>query len=62
LDLQALDYAEKENYGVVICQTTKDKSFFDMIKGLEEVKVLKKLKDRPILFLNPRDDLFVLCE
>jgi hypothetical protein len=33
-----------------------------MIKGLEEVKVLKKLKDKPILFLNPRDDLFVLCE
>lgn len=62
LDLQALDYADKENYGVIICQTTKNKSFFDMIKGLEEVKVLKKLKDKPILFLNPRDDLFVLCE
>ena len=62
LDLQALDYADKENYGVIICQTTKNKSFFDMIKGLEEEKVLKNLKDKPILFLNPRDDLFVLCE
>lgn len=62
LDLQALDYADKENYGVIICQTTKDKSLFDMIKGLEEEKVLKNLKDKPILFLNPRDDLFVLCE
>lgn len=62
LDLQALDYADKENYGVIICQTTKDKSLFDRIKGLEEEKVLKKLKDKPILFLNPRDDLFVLCE
>mgnify|MGYP003562279560 FL=1 len=62
LDLQALDYAYKENYGVIICQTTKDKSLFDRIKGLEEEKVLKNLKDKPILFLNPRDDLFVLCE
>lgn len=62
LDLQALEYADKENYGVIICQTTKDKSLFDLLKGLEEVKVLKSLKDRPILFLNPRDDLFVLCE
>lgn len=62
LDLQALDYADKENYGVIICQTTKDKSLFDRIKGLEEEKVLKNLKDKPILFLNPRDDLFVLCE
>jgi hypothetical protein len=62
LDLQALDYADKENYGVIICQTTKDKSLFDRIKGLEEEKVLENLKDKPILFLNPRDDLFVLCE
>ncbi len=62
LDLQALDYADKEKYGVIICQTTKDKSLFDRIKGLEEEKVLKNLKDKPILFLNPRDDLFVLCE
>ena len=62
LDLQALNYADKENYGVIICQTTKDKSFFDKIKGLEEVKVLKELNDKAILFLNPRDDLFVLCE
>lgn len=62
LDLQALNYADKKNYGVIICQTTKDKSFFDKIKGLEEVKVLKELNDKAILFLNPRDDLFVLCE
>ena len=62
LDVQALRYAESNDYGVVICQTTKDKSFFDKLKGLEEVKTLKELKDIPILFLNPRDDLFVLCE
>lgn len=62
LDVQALRYAESNDYGVVICQTTKDKSFFDRLKGLEEVKILKQLKDIPLLFLNPRDDLFVLCE
>lgn len=62
LDLQALRYAEENNYGVVICQTTKDKSFFDKLKGLEEVKTLKRLNNTPILFLNPREDLFVLCE
>jgi hypothetical protein len=62
LDLQALSYAEANNYGVVICQTTKDKSFFDKIKGLDEVKVLKNLRNRPLLFLNPREDLLVLCE
>ena len=37
LDLQALNYADKENYGVIICQTTKDKSFFDKIKGFHDI-------------------------
>lgn len=62
LDIQALKYAEQNDYGIVICQTTKNKSFFDNIKGLEELKTLKILNDTPILFLNPRNDLLVLCE
>lgn len=62
LDLQALDYAEKENCNLIICQTTKNKTFVDTIAGLNEVRVLKHMKEVPILFLNPREDLFILCE
>ncbi|MEE1093583.1 MAG: hypothetical protein U0L08_01465, partial [Bacteroidales bacterium] len=62
LDLQALEYAEKENCNLIICQTTKNKTFVDMLTGLDEVKVLKQIKNIPILFLNPREDLFILCE
>ncbi len=62
LDLQTLQYAERENCDLIICQTTKNKTFVDSITGLDEVKVLKQINKIPILFLNPREDLFVLCE
>ena len=62
LDLQALKYAEKQNCNLIICQTTKNKTFVDMLTGLDEVKVLKQIDKIPILFLNPREDLFILCE
>lgn len=62
LDIQALEYAEKENCDLIICQTSKNKTFIDSLRGLEEVRVLKRLKNIPILFLNPREDLFILCE
>ena len=62
LDIQALDYAEKESCNLIICQTSKNKTFIDTLRGLEEVRVLKRLGNIPILFLNPREDLFILCE
>ncbi len=62
LDIQASDYAKENNCSLVICQTTKNKSFADRLLGLEEVRVLKNMKKTPVLFLNPRNDLFILCE
>lgn len=62
LDIQASDYAKENNCSLVICQTTKNKSFADRLLGLDEVRVLKNMKKTPVLFLNPRNDLFILCE
>lgn len=62
LDIQASDYAKDNNCSLVICQTTKNKSFADRLLGLDEVRVLKNMKKTPVLFLNPRNDLFILCE
>lgn len=62
LDVQALNYCESSSCDLLICQTTKDKGFLDRLLGLEEEKVLMRIKDTPILFLNPREDLFILCE
>lgn len=62
IDYQAIDYAKEISAGVFICQTTKDRNWTNSIFGLRELKILENSNDIPILFVNPRDDLFILCE
>ena len=62
VDYQAIEYAREISAGLVICQTTKDKDWTNSIFGLKETKILEDNLDIPILFVNPRNDLFILCE
>ncbi|MDR1005959.1 MAG: hypothetical protein LBL74_03755 [Bacteroidales bacterium] len=62
IDVSAVSYAASGNYDLIICQTTKNKSFIDVFSTPSELKTLQQMDETPILFLNPRDDLFVLCE
>lgn len=62
LDVQALDYAVEKNCDLCIFQTTKNKSYIEFFTGLPERKVLRRLDGVPVLYLNQRDDLFVMCE
>ncbi len=61
-DIQAIDFAQKEKKNLCIFQTTANKSFLEFFFGLTEKKVLNKLNTTPVLFLNRRKDLFVMCE
>lgn len=61
-DVQALAFAEKENRSLCIFQTTANKGFLEFFFGLPEKKVLINLDKVPVLFLNRRDDIFVMCE
>lgn len=61
-DIQAIDFAQREKKDVCIFQTTANKSFLEFFFGLTERKVLNKLDTTPVLFLNRRKDIFVMCE
>jgi hypothetical protein len=61
-DVQAMSYAKQNSSSLCIFQTTKNKSIIELFTGLPEKKAMKKLQYSPILFLNPRDDLFIMCE
>lgn len=61
-DIQAMDFAQKEKKDLCIFQTTANKSFLEFFLGLTERKVLNKLNTTPVLFLNRRKDIFVMCE
>ncbi len=62
LDLFAVDYAAKIGADLVIAMTTKNISIFDLFTGLPENKVALNPQKMPVLFLNSRDDLYVLCD
>ena len=62
LDVQALDNAVGKKCDLCIFQTTKNKSYIEFFTGLPERKVLRTLDSVPVLYLNQRDDLFVMCE
>ncbi|MDD2530892.1 MAG: hypothetical protein PHN41_06650 [Bacteroidales bacterium] len=62
VDYQAIDYAKETNAGLIICQTTKNKSWFEEIFNLKERKIINNTQQIPVLFVNPREDLFILCE
>ena len=62
VDVQAIEFAERENKDICIIQTTGNKSIIDFFQGLSEERVLKKMKKVPAIVLNQRDDIFVMCE
>lgn len=61
-DIQALDFAQRERKDLCIFQTTANKSFLEFFFGLTERKIINNIRLVPVLFLNRRDDLFVMCE
>lgn len=62
VDHQAIQFAKEENASLVICQTTKNKDWTNTLFGLNEYKTIQNKENIPILFVNPREDLFILCE
>lgn len=62
LDVQTMYYAQNNDCDICIFQTTKNKSYIEFFSGLPEKKVLQMMQSIPVLFLNQRDDLFVMCE
>lgn len=62
LDLQAVDYAHANAIDLLCCVTTKDKDLLDQLIGPQEERTIANRWQIPILFLNPREDLYVLCD
>lgn len=61
IDEKALQLAPDYEAGLVLIMTTRYKNIFDFIYGVPELKILANDDNLPILCLNRRDDLYVLC-
>ncbi|MGI5974343.1 MAG: hypothetical protein ACOX7E_01160 [Paludibacter sp.] len=61
IDSFALQYACKNNYDLLIISASREYGLDDIVFGPKELHLIKKT-DLPIMLINPRDDLYVLCD
>ena len=61
LDIESIEYAAKIDAGLVVIMTTLDYNIDDVLFGPPESKLIQNKFKIPILCLNQRDDLYVLC-
>lgn len=61
-DVSALDYASASGYGLFIAVTTSERDGVEFFIGVQEDRIIVNRHRIPVLFINPRDDIYVLCD
>lgn len=61
VEREAIQVAEKEHAGLIIVSASRDYGLDDIIFGPKEYHVVKK-SPFPVLLVNPRGDLYALCD
>jgi len=61
VELEAISVSEKEHAGIIIVSASRDYGLDDIIFGPKEFHVVKK-SPIPVLLVNPRGDLYALCD
>jgi len=61
IEREAAQNAENDNCGMVIISASREYGIDDVIFGSKEKRILQKTQI-PILLINPRADLYVLCD
>ena len=61
IDEYALQFAPQVNGTLVLVMTTRFFTVFDLFLGPHELKVIANPQQLPVMCINQRDDLYVLC-
>ncbi len=61
IDDYACDFAPSVKGSLILSMTTKYLSLFDVLLGTKEKKTIQYVNTIPYLYINQRDDLYVLC-
>ncbi|MBP5547637.1 MAG: hypothetical protein J6X58_01945 [Bacteroidales bacterium] len=61
-DINALRFSADNDFGMMIAVTTKEKDGLEFFIGVQENRTIVNSFRIPILFLNQREDLYVLCD
>lgn len=61
IDLFSLEYAEQIGASLTVINMTKYYTIADLIAGPREKKIIGNAQEFPVLCINQRDDLYILC-
>ena len=61
VEVESIQVAEKELAGLIIISASRDYGLDDILFGPKEYHVVKK-SNVPVLLVNPRGDLYALCD
>jgi len=61
VEAESITVAEKEQGGIIIVSASRDYGLDDILFGPKEYQVVKK-SSVPVLLVNPRGDLYALCD
>ena len=61
VESEAIQLAEKDQAGIIIISASRDYGLDDILFGTKELHLIKK-SSIPILLVNPRGDLYALCD
>jgi len=61
VEMESVQVAENMNAGIIIVSASRDYGLDDIVFGPKEYHVVKK-STVPVLLVNPRGDLYALCD
>jgi len=61
VEAESIQVAENEHAGIIIVSTSRDYGLDDILFGPKEYHLVKK-SSVPVLLVNPRGDLYALCD
>ena len=61
IEFDALTHAEMNQYGLVIASASREYGLDDVIFGPKELHLIRKT-NTPLMLINPRADLYTLCD
>lgn len=62
LPIEALNRAKDEAYNLMIIPASQHVSLLDLLFGLPETKLLRQAGNIPVLCINPKRDMYILCD
>lgn len=61
IEFDALTHAEMNQYGLIIASASREYGLDDVIFGPKEMHLIRKT-NTPLMLINPRGDLYTLCD